>query len=149
MGGWSLEWSECDPYQCWEELRDNWEATEFRSWLRYRQGIPMLDACTEGGIASAVDPEVDTRFGFEGELCRRSEHNVGLNQSYTWEPRGMHLGYRNCRTWLLDLIGGLQLQSEVEGTSLLREQSMHKPNITSRGFGIQPGVEKRHFSKLH
>ena len=50
---------------------------------------------------------------------------------------------------LLDLIGGLQLQSEVEGTSLLREQSMHKSNSRSIGFGIQPGVEKRHFSKLH
>ena len=37
MGGWTLEWSLCDPQQCWVEIWDLWVLDGVRDQLCSRQ----------------------------------------------------------------------------------------------------------------
>ncbi len=45
MGGWTLEWSEVDPAQCWVELINIWLSEEFKASLQFGKGVSVKEEC--------------------------------------------------------------------------------------------------------
>lgn len=45
MGGWTLEWSEGDPTQCWVELLSSWLTDDFKASLQFNKGASNKEEC--------------------------------------------------------------------------------------------------------
>lgn len=88
MDGWRLEWSDCDPQQCWAELMDIWDLVEFRGWLRCNQGTSKPGPHTEGEAVASVAFDVRTSFRSKGRYGCRPGPNARLKQGSTWESSG-------------------------------------------------------------